>query len=74
MSITTNNGVARRRVAPIPAQDLIPLPPRPSEDVGSRAKPDDAQADRNLGQRLAQMNDLYHRHTPSAQPRNGLMR
>ena len=74
MSTTTKNGLARRQVAPTPVKEVITLPLRPSEDVGSPPEPDDGQslliwdeddqaADnyRNLGERLSQFNDLYRR-------------
>ena len=72
MSTKTNNGLARRQIAPTAVKDVIPL--RPSEAVGDPTEPDGAQsvliwdeddqaADnyRKLGERLAQFNDLYRR-------------
>ena len=74
MSTTTKNGLPRRQVAPTPVEDVITLPLRPSEDVGSPPEPDDAQSVlvwdeddqaagnyRRLGERLAQFDDLYRR-------------
>ena len=74
MSTTTKNGLARRQIAPMPVKEVITLPLRPSEDVGSPPEPDDVQSVliwdeddqaagnyRRLGERLSQFNDLYRR-------------
>jgi hypothetical protein len=70
MSITTNNGLARRQAAPTPLKDAIPITLRPSQVVSRPPAQsiliwdEDRQAADNyrmLGDALAKSNDLYRR-------------